>query len=245
MNALALETGGRPSFSGATGRGLRIAVLDSGVNLGHPHICARTTGVVLDGATPGAAADDDVGHGTAVMAAIQEKCPAAEYFAVKLFGVALRATTQSLIQALEWTIEQRMDLVNLSLGTPNPEYRGELQDLVERAGRAGVVLLAARHTGSQPAYPGSLEGVISVDVDWTLPRHSFLAVEADGRTCFYASGYPRTLPGIPPSRNLNGISFAVANMTGFAARACEGLVKRTFGRVQQRLLSAADRSPHS
>jgi subtilisin family serine protease len=240
-----LETDVPPSFSRATGRGLRIAVLDSGVNLEHPHICARTTGVVLDGATPGTAADDEVGHGTAVMAAIQEKGPAAEYFAVKLFGAALRASTRSLIQALEWTIEQRIDLVNLSLGTPNPEYRGELQDLVERAGRAGVVLLAARHTGAQPAYPGSLEGVISVDVDWTLPRHSFRVGEADGRTCFFASGYPRALPGVPPSRNLNGISFAVANMTGFAARACEGLTNRTLGQVQQRLSSAIDRSPHS
>ena len=244
MNTATLETASPLPFPNGAGHGLRVAVIDSGVNLGHPHICARTTGVVLDPATPGAPADDEVGHGTAVMAAIQEKAPAAEYFAIKLFGIALRTSTRLLIEALEWTIEQRMDLVNLSLGTPNPEYRGELQRLVELAGCAGVVLLAARHTGTQPAYPGSLEGVISVDVDWTLPRHSFRVGEADGRTCFYASGYPRTLPGVAPSRNLNGISFAVANMTGFAARACEGLTNRTFGRVQQTLSSAADRSLH-
>jgi len=38
---------------------------------------------------------------------------------------------------------------------------------------------------------------------------------------FRASGYPRPVPGVPPARNLHGISFAVANMTGFVARACE------------------------
>ena len=38
---------------------------------------------------------------------------------------------------------------------------------------------------------------------------------------YVASGYPRSLPGVPRERNLHGISFAVANMTGFVARACE------------------------
>lgn len=34
-----------------------------------------------------------------------------------------------------------------------------------------------------------------------------------------ASGYPRPIPGVPPERNLKGISFAVANVTGVLARA--------------------------
>ena len=45
---------------------------------------------------------------------------------------------------------------------------------------------------------------------------------------FFASGYPRPLPGVPPARNLNGISFAVANMSGFVARACELVKVRSF-----------------
>jgi subtilisin family serine protease len=244
MNAAA-ETDVPLPFPGATGRGVRVAVIDSGVNLRHPHICAPTRGVLLDPAKPGDEADDTLGHGTAVMAAIQEKAPAAEYYAVKLFGATLRTNVKHLIQALEWAIEQRMDVVNLSLGTPNPEHRRELQTLVERAAQAGVVLISARHTGSQPAYPGSLEGVVSVDVDWNLPRHCFRAHSIDGQLCFYASGYPRTLPGTPPSRNLNGISFAVANMTGFAVRACDGLTDRTFCRIRESLASAATWSPNS
>jgi hypothetical protein len=47
-------------------------------------------------------------------------------------------------------------------------------------------------------------------------------VKRDGdETIFVASAYPREIPGVPRERNLMGISFAVANMTGFVARAVE------------------------
>ena len=41
----------------------------------------------------------------------------------------------------------------------------------------------------------------------------------DGGVVFRASGFARPIPGVDPRRNLHGISFAVANMTGFLARA--------------------------
>jgi hypothetical protein len=37
-----------------------------------------------------------------------------------------------------------------------------------------------------------------------------------------ASGFPRPIPGVPPERNLKGLSFAVANATGLLAVALEG-----------------------
>ena len=76
-----------------------------------------------------------------------------------------------------------------------------------------------------------LEGVISVDVDWNLSRDQYRISQENGSPVFYASGFPRPLPGIPVSRNLSGISFAVANMTGFVARACEHLEERSIDRV--------------
>jgi len=218
-------------FPGATGRGLKIAVIDSGVNLRHPHICASTRGVVVGTDSQHNSSDDPVGHGTAVTAAIQEKAPDAEYFAVKLFDKSLRATSDRLIEAIEWTIANRMDIVNLSLGTPNFDYRDQFQQLVERAASACLLLVSARCAGQHPVLPGVLEGVIAVDVDWDLSRDRYRVSEANGRPYFLASGYPRPLPGIPPARNLNGISFAVANMTGFVARACERLGNRSFSEI--------------
>jgi hypothetical protein len=63
--------------------------------------------------------------------------------------------------------------------------------------------------------PGSLPGVIGVMPDPDCPRDGFRY--HDGM--FYASPYPRPIPGVSVDRNLQGVSFAVANMTGLVARA--------------------------
>jgi hypothetical protein len=185
---------------------MRIAVIDSGVNPRHPHISSLAGGVSIgrEGSVL-----DTLGHGTAVMAAIQEKAPDAEYFAVKLFHEELRASTDELLQALEWTIENRMDLVNLSLGTRNAGRAGDFEKIISR----GIQLVAAHDTGGELCYPGCLPGVVGVGLDWEIDRDTYSL--RDG--VYYASGYPRPAPGMPPRRNLNGISFAVANITGLIA----------------------------
>jgi len=222
-------------FPNATGQGLKIAVIDSGVNIRHPHICAPVHCIAIGPEDESILAEDTLGHGTAVTAAIQEKAPGAAYYAIKLFGSTLRTTTRRLIQAIEWAIEQQMDLVNLSLGTPNLHYRAELESLVERAASAGVLLVSARSAREQPVLPGILPGVIGVALDWELPRRRYRIAHVNGSPRFFASGFPRPLPGISSGRNLRGISFAVANMTGFTARACESLASRSFDSVRDAL----------
>jgi len=210
------------AFAAATGRGVRVAVIDSGVNPNHPHI-----GGVAGGASVGAEGGieagytDLLGHGTAVMAAIQEKAPAAEYFAVRVFHDALRTSASNLLRAIEWCIEQKMDVVNLSLGTLNPAHAERFAQAAECAAEAGTLLAAARETDGQLCYPGCLPRVFSVGLDWDCPRDAYRCEMNDGNTVFYASGYPRPAPGVPRARNLHGISFAVANMTAFIVRACE------------------------
>src|ERR1700722_15001966 len=100
----------RLPFAGLEGRGVRVAVIDSGVHASHPHISAVAGGVSIG---PDGAGDEDsfvarLGHGTAVMAAIQEKAGQAEYFAVQVFHNSLRSSARALLRAIEWSIEQRM-----------------------------------------------------------------------------------------------------------------------------------------
>ncbi|HTW67858.1 MAG TPA: S8 family serine peptidase [Bryobacteraceae bacterium] len=210
-------------FAGATGRGLRVAVVDSGVNARHPHISGVAGGVSILG--PDRIEEDsfldELGHGTAVMAAIQEKAPEAEYFAVRLFQKSLRTTTPALLAAIEWALGKNVDVINLSLGTLNFAFESHFRGLVERAALRGTVLVSAREAGDQACLPGSLPGVIGVSLDWDCPRTRYRCREENGARIYCASGYPRSLPGMPRERNLQGISFAVANMTGFVLRARE------------------------
>jgi hypothetical protein len=211
-----------------TGKGVRVAVIDSGVNAAHPHIVG-----VAGGVTIGEQVEEDVyidllGHGTAVMAAIQEKAPDAEYFAVRVFCSSLRTSVDYLLRAMEWCIEQRVQVINLSLGTRNTAHRDRFAALISRAADAGSILVSAREADGVLALPGSLPGVIGVSLDRDCPRDTYYS-RSDGE--WFASGYPRSLPGVPPERNLNGISFAVANMTGFVACVCEGLSRRSYESV--------------
>jgi hypothetical protein len=228
-------------FAGRTGRGVRVAVIDSGVNASHPHIVS-----VAGGATIGETVEphmylDSLGHGTAVMAAIQEKAPEAEYFAARVFCSSLRTRVEFLLSAIEWCIDRDVHVVNLSLGTANPAHAPRFESLVERAAARGVILVSASEAGGCPALPGSLPGVIAVGLDWDCPRESYRRHQTGERVELLASGYPRPLPGMPRERNLHGISFAVANLTGFVVRACEGLAARSCESVEAALAREAER----
>src|SRR4029077_4262601 len=121
-----------------------------------------------------------------------------------------------------WAARSGMHIANLSLGTARVEHEGVLRDAVARASARGMAIVAAYEDEGVRWLPGSLPGVVPVQLDWTCPREEYRVSDANGTTVFGASGYPRPIPGVPPDRNLSGISFAVANMTGFVSRAREG-----------------------
>jgi subtilisin family serine protease len=207
-----------------TGRGVRVAVVDSGVHAGHPHVGLVRGGLAI--AEDGTELDDYVdrlGHGTAVAAAIREKAPDAELFAVKIFDRRLSTTAAVLVRAIDWANEAGMHLVNLSLGTTNIEHEPVLRAAVDRAASGGMRIVAARDDRGVRWLPGSLlsPAVVPVQLDWDCPRECYRRVEVDGVSVYRASGFPRGIPGVPPERNLHGISFAVANVTGLLALSLE------------------------
>jgi subtilisin family serine protease len=171
---------------------------------------------------------DRLGHGTAVTAAIREKAPAAELFAVKVFDRALSTNMASLIAGIDWAANAGMRLINLSLGTSRHVHEQALREAVARAAACGTLIVSAYDDGEARWLPGSLPGVIPVQVDYTLARDRYRVADAGGVTLFHASGFAREIPGVPPERNLHGISLAVANVTGFAARAAEVLPSCSF-----------------
>jgi subtilisin family serine protease len=205
-----------------TGRAVRVAIVDSGVHATHPHVQGVEQGVAVrdDGSL-----DDDfvdmLGHGTAVTAAIREKAPDALLAAIKVFWRSLSTDIGSLVRGVDEGSRRGASVINLSLGTSKAAHRSQLEAAVERARQHGAFIVAAGEDEGVAWLPGNIPGVIAVHLDWKCPRDEYRVSEWQGRTVIKASGYPREIPGVPPERNLKGLSFAVANVSGFVARALE------------------------
>jgi hypothetical protein len=143
-----------------------------------------------------------------------------------VFDRSLATSVSALVAAIDWASAQDMALVNLSLGTAQAAHETALRAAVDRAAARGVLIVSARDDGTDDRVrwlPGALPGVLAVQVDWRLPRDRYRAVSLEDRTVFQASGFAREIPGVPRERNLHGVSFAVAHMSGFAARALESI----------------------
>jgi hypothetical protein len=183
---------------------MKIAIIDSGIHFGHPHVGAVAGGVCITPDGENGDITDRLGHGTAVAGAIREKAPGAELYVVKVFDRRLSASIEVILRALEWCRAQKMDLANLSLGTANSAYEEPFKRVIGE----DLLIVGAAHM-----LPGCLPNVIGVAPDEHCPRDSFWVRD----DIYYASPYPRSIPGVPLERNLSGASFAVANVTGCIA----------------------------
>jgi subtilisin family serine protease len=205
-----------------TGKGVRVAVIDSGVHAAHPHvggvgggIAIREDGILIDEYV------DRLGHGTAVVAAIREKAPDADILAIKVFWRSLATNVATLVRAIDEAASRGAAVINLSLGTAEMRHRALLEAAVARARDRGAIVVAAHDDGGVRWLPGCLDDVIAVRADWTCARDTYSVAAVEDRAVIATSPYPRDIPGIPRDRNVNGVSFAVANATGFVARALE------------------------
>lgn len=189
-------------------RPVRIGVLDSGVCRTHPHVGRIVAGITIgpDGALPGY--EDTLGHGTAVASVIHHLNPEADLIAVKIFDGKLATSLPVVIRAIDWCLEHDIQVINLSLGTLNPEYRSAFEDVVARSQAAGALIVSALEVNGEPALPGSLPGVIGV-----VAGEGYEFCERFGKTVYTAPPFPRDIPGVPRERNLKGVSFAVARVS--------------------------------
>lgn len=191
-------------------------MIDSGVHASHPHVGAVAECVCLD--PPDGDVVDRLGHGTAVAAAIRDIAPGTTLIVGKIFDRSLSTNAAVLARGIDWAVERQARVINLSLGTTNAAHSASLGESVSRAAAAGAIVVSARESGGVLWLPGSIESVVSVVSDASLERDE---LEIDERG-FVAAPYPRPIPGVPKERNLSGVSFAVANVSGFLARLLEG-----------------------
>ncbi|MGZ8429615.1 MAG: S8 family serine peptidase, partial [Candidatus Deferrimicrobiaceae bacterium] len=209
------------------GRGVRVVVVDSGVNPRHSHVGGGIDGAGIyrgeDGAVHrGRDYRDTSGHGTAIAAVIRHVAPEADLFALKIFNGALATTPDVLEGALSYALQAGARVVNLSLGMEDAPIAPSLRALCRDAARAGIILVASARNGSNGAsVPASYDEVIGVKGDARLGEDTLVYRSGDPYECL-ASPWPRTLPGLPRERNFRGNSFAAARVSGAIACLLEG-----------------------
>jgi subtilisin family serine protease len=205
-----------------TGAGIQIAVIDSGVHAAHPHVGGVAGGFsIREDGTLAEDCVDRLGHGTAVTAAIREKAPGADLVAIKVFWRTLATDVSTLARAIDEAAGRGAAVINLSLGTADMRHRDRLEGAVARARGLGAIVVSAHDDGGVRWLPGSLEGVVAVRADWSCDRQAYDVAFVEDRPVLMTSAYPRDIPGVSRERNVNGVSFAVANASGFVARARE------------------------
>lgn len=147
----------------ATGAGVRVAVIDSGLDADW-HVPQRRPGIDLSGAStddPGATRDH-LGHGTACASILWSLAPQVEVYPVRIFHRRLESRISTLVRAIEWAIEQGMQVVNLSLGTVEKKGFERLYRVCERARQRGLILVAAVEATTGVSYPAVFDNAIGV-----------------------------------------------------------------------------------
>jgi subtilisin family serine protease len=217
----AIPWGARPPGVPA-GRGVRVVVVDSGINPRHSHVGGKVDGAGFyrgeDGAVHrGPDYGDTSGHGTAIAAVIRHVAPEADLFALKIFNGALVTTPDVLEGALSYALQAGARVVNLSLGMEAATAAPSLHGLCRDAARAGILLVASARNGSNGASaPASYDAVIGVKGDGRLGEDTLIYRPGDPCECL-ASPWPRSLPGLSRERNFRGNSFAAARVSGAIA----------------------------
>ena len=214
-------------FSGTTGRGVKIAIVDSGVDNTHPAIASAVRGwaepeISEEGeVTINTSPHEDVfGHGTACAGIVHKIAPEAELYSVRVLGAGLVGRARTFAEGLRWAIENGMDVVNLSLGTTIQDHFYSLYELVDQAYYRGVVLVTAANNMRIPSAPSLYAPVVSVAcyrgaTDDNLldfwcnptPPVEFGALGINVRVGWLGGGYITA----------TGNSFAAPHMTGLVA----------------------------
>jgi subtilisin len=156
------------AWGGATGKGVRVCILDSGVVLDHPLVGEVQSAVVVTAGEDGEPqfdedTDGDVcGHGTACAGIIRALAPEAEIHSVRVLGPGFTGGGNILLFGLRYAIEQGFDVVNMSLSTTKKDYAAVLHELADSAYFQRTVLVASAHNMPVESYPWRFSSVISV-----------------------------------------------------------------------------------
>ncbi|MGH7711735.1 MAG: S8 family serine peptidase [Gemmatimonadaceae bacterium] len=186
----------RTAASHATGKGVRVGVIDSGWDrtIANERV-VQGIGLVdfNDELRLHLSTDDDDrhGHGTCCSNLVLDLAPDSTIVPMRVFGRHLETSPDVLARAIGWACEQSLLLLNVSLGTTRADVLKYLYAACERARRAGVIIVAAASAEPEGwSYPAVFEPVIGVgsaslddpfDIEFTVGRAIECRLHTRGR----------------------------------------------------------------
>lgn len=213
-------------FGGADGSGVRVAVVDSGIDADHPELegCVDADGAVAfsvdaDGAVivEHGPHGDSFGHGTACAGIIHQMAPGARITSVKVLGAGLRGKAAAFLAGLEWAIEQGFHVVNLSLGSRKRDHALAFHELCDRAYFGNTLVVTAANNMQATSYPSLFASVLSVACNLTADPYRY-HVNPDPPTEFLARGIDVPVLWSNHGTSVStGNSYAAPHIAGLAA----------------------------
>ena len=230
-----------------TGKGVQIAVIDSGIDAAHPALHGKiveSVEAVIESSNKisfqPSDSGDSAGHGTACAGIIASIAPDAEITGIKVLGANASGAGQTFLAGLEYAIKRRFRLINLSLGTTKPQYSAPLRELLDRAYQAGCIVVAAANNLPQPSFPSVFSSsLIAVTKGAETDPFKFgfrygevielIAPGVNVKTTWLNGGY----------RQLTGNSFACPHIVGVTALLLEEFPQLTPFQVKSALYGMA------
>lgn len=213
------------AWGDATGAGVKVAVIDSGVDPNHEKVGHVEGGVALEWNEETEEVDviegpheDLFGHGTACAGIIRNIAPECEIYSVRVLGRYLTGKGPVFARGLRWVIDNGMNVANMSLSTHKRDLFDQFHELADEAYFNNVMLVAAINNVKAPSYPSEYSSVFSVashedkdpfSIDYNpKPPVEFGAPGISLRVAWLDGGY------IPATGN----SFAAPHVAGLCAR---------------------------
>lgn len=216
---------------GFTGNGVKVAILDTGIDNTHEDLNVQGGYSVFDDAANSDPFYDGDGHGTHVagtVAALNNNLGVigvaydAELYAVKVLNNSGSGTWAGIAEGIEWAVENEMDIINMSLG--GSQGSSILEEWCNIANEEGLLVVAAAgNSGNRGGnndsvgYPAKYDSVIAVAAtDENNNRASFSSTGPAVELSAPGVNVLSTLPGNNYA-SYNGTSMASPHVAGVAA----------------------------
>ncbi|SEG05151.1 Subtilase family protein [Saccharopolyspora kobensis] len=257
----------RADRSQATGKDVRVAVLDTGLDLKHPDFAGRD--IVTGSFVEGQDVQDGHGHGTHVIGTSCGPRTSAEgpgygiaseasIYAGKVLGDDGSGTDGGILSGIQWAISNGCAVVSMSLGAatePGAPYSDAFEKVAQRAMERGTLIIAAAGNESQrsagtiapvghPANCPSIMAIGALDSQLQIADFSSGTVDQIGQVDLAGPGVDvySSWPGAERYRKLSGTSMATPHVAGVAALYAQQYPERAWG-LWARLSQAARRLP--